>query len=213
MKKRPLTCLVILTLTVYSQSVEAQSSSGLLYDTSTSEASTPATTRERLANAVARQSQAQSEMLTLFNGLVTEPNNISTKETVHAIDQGDRNLKSAKAAFDSILSSLRADLKKIKEDGYFTDEQKTELIGNIDAMAKQCEDASQQAAASIKILSKSYRLMPEWRKGYRTYQNLDGEAKATEHLKAAVDIYMKELTAKPETEKTAEEDAGAALAE
>jgi hypothetical protein len=205
MKKHPITCLAILLLASFSHSLEAQTSSRLLSNESYEDSTTPAkppTTRERLENTGQKHSEIQTEIVALFNRMVTEPQIISSKETVQAIDQGDRELKKSKATFDSILSSLRADLKRIKEDSYFTDEQKSELMKNIDAMAKQCEDSSLQAAASIKVLTKSYKLMPEWRKGYRTYLDLDGEAKATQHLKAAVDEYVKELTAKPEAEES-----------
>lgn len=212
MKKHPLTCLSILLLASFGHSLEAETTSRLLSNTSYEDSFTPAkppTTRERLENTGQRHSEIQAEIVALFNRMVTEPQIISSKETVKAIDQGDRELKKSKATFDSIHSSLRADLKKIKEDSYFTDEQKTELMENIDTMAKQCEDSSLQAAATIKVLTRSYKLMPQWRKGYRTYLDLDGEAKASEHLKAAVDKYVMELTAKPETAESEPEEAPA----
>jgi len=207
MKKHPVTCLAILLLASTNHSLEAQTSSRLLSDASFEEKITPATTRERLENTIQSYSATQAEIVALFNGIVTNPQTISTKETVKAIDRSGRDLRKSKATFDSILSSLRADLKKIKEDSYFTDEQKTELMANIDTMVKQCEDSSLQVASAIKVLTRSYKLMPQWRKGYRTYLNLDGQAKATQHLKAAVDEYIKQLTANPEAEEAPAVDA------
>lgn len=204
MKTYSIACIATLLLTTFSQSLEAQTTSRLLAVTSYEDTATPAkpaTTRERLGNAGQSFSERKGAMVALLNSMITEPQIISSKETVTALEQCDRDLKKSKASFDSILSSLHVDLKKIKEDSYFTDEQKTELIENIDTMAKQCEDASLQAAATIKVLTRSYKLMPEWRKGYRTYLDLDGEAKATQHLKTAVDEYVKELTDKPEAEE------------
>jgi len=215
MKKYSIACSIILLFAslIYSAEAQTQYSTDaqtqyLSSDASDevapkpSRSSKPSTTLERLESTTKKYHEVQAEILVLFNGMAADPQTISSKETVKAIDLGDRALKRAKSSFDSIRSSLRADMKKIKEDSYFTDAQKTELIGSIDTLAKQCEEKSLQAASTIQVLARSYKLMPKWRNVYRTYLDLDGEAKASEHLKVAIDGYVGELTAKPEVEES-----------
>ena len=45
----------------------------------------------------------------------------------------------------------------------------------------------------IKNLAKSYKLFPKWKRVYKSYLNLQGEAEANSKLAAAVDSYLKSL--------------------
>ncbi len=153
--------------------------------------------RMRVESMHTRHANAVTELVGTFESLAADPSLISSKEVVAAIDLGDRSLKNTKAACASILKTLEAKVKSIESEPSFTEDQKAELLAAVESMTTKVAEVSMQCAATIKHLEGSYKAMAKWRTIFKTYLDLDGEAKAKEQLKASVDEFVKGLTAEP----------------
>lgn len=191
MKKHHLTLIAAAMITTSMLPIAAQT----LNDGSSEQ---PPTIQMRVENIRTRQDAAIAELVSVFNRVSTQPELISSKEVVDAIDQGDRALKSTKASCDSILAVLRKEAKTITDEASFSDDQKTELLGAVELLITKSEELSAKSVATAKHLSSSYKEMAKWRKIYKSYLNLDGQAKANERLKASVDEFSKGLSAAPD---------------
>lgn len=191
MKKTHLTLIAaaVFVLTLHPSMAQAQSDG---------DSDTPATTRMRVENIQSRHDKALADLVATFERIAKEPQLISSKEVVDAIDLGDRTLKSTKAGCDAILTSLRAEAKTIKSESSFSDDQKTELLATTENLNAKCEDLAKRTAATIQHLEGAYKAMGKWRKIYKTYLNLDGETKANEQLKTSVQEFVKGLTPAPD---------------
>lgn len=174
-------------------------------------AEAPPTIRVRVENLQVRHDKALAELQALFDRIARDPALISSKESVDAIDEGDRTLKNTKVAIASTIAVLKSEAKTISGESSFTDEQKTELVAAVDAMTTKCNELTARTSVAITHLEGAYKEMAKWRKIHKTYNNLDGEAKALEQLKSSVDAFSKGLTAEPSafesapTENTVEE--------
>jgi len=153
--------------------------------------------RMRVESMETRYANAVSELVGTFERMATDPNLVSSKEVVKAIDLGDRALKNTKAACASILKTLDAKTKSIEAEHSFTEDQKAELLAAVESMTVKVAEVSMQCAATIEHLGGAYKAMGKWRTIHKTYLDLDGEAKAKEQLKASVDEFVKGLTAEP----------------
>ena len=191
MNKQYLTLITSVLLAVTLQPTAAQSNLDGTPET-------PPTTRMRVENAQARFDKTIADITETFDRVAKEPQLISTKEVVDAIDKGDRALKNTRTASGLILTTLRAESKAIAAEAAFSEEQKSELQAAVESLVAKCEDLSSRSDIAIKHLATSYKAMGKWRAIYKTYRNLDGEAKARKQLEASVQDYVKGLTASPD---------------
>lgn len=190
MKKHHLTLIATVMIASTMHPVAAQT----LSDGSSEQ---PTTIQAKVENIRTRQDTAIAELVSVFKRVSTQPELISSKEVVDAIDQGDRALKSTKASCDAIQVTLRSEAKNISGEASFSDDQKAELLAAVEALIAKSTELSARSVATAKHLSGAYAEMKTWRKIYKSYLNLDGQAKANERLKASVDEYTKGLTAEP----------------
>ena len=190
MKKHHLTLIATAMIAATMNPVAAQTQ----YD-GTSEQ--PTTIQTRVENVRIKQDAAIAELVSVFKRVATQPELISSKEVVDAIDQGDRALKTTKAACDAIQVTLRSEAKTISGETSFSEDQKAELLAAVEALNAKSAELSAQSVATAKHLSGAYTEMKKWRKVHKTYLNLDGQTKALERLKASVDEYTKGLTVEP----------------
>ncbi len=190
MKKHHLTLIATIMIAATMHPVAAQT----LNDGSSEQ---PTTIQTKVENVRTRQDAAIAELVSVFNRVSTQPELISSKEVVDAIDQGDRALKSTKAACDAIQVTLRSEAKTITGETSFSEDQKAELLAAVEALITKSTELSARSVATAKHLSGAYTEMKKWRKIYKSYLNLDGQAKANERLKASVQEYTKGLTAEP----------------
>gem|GEM_PF-5781868 len=160
-------------------------------------AEAPPTTKMKVENLQTRHDKVIADLQALFGRIAKDATLISSQEAVDAIDQGDRELKNTKSALATVVASLRSESKTISNETLFSETQKTELVAAIDTMITKCDDLTSRTSIAINHLQGTYKEMPKWRKIYRAYLNLDGEAKALEQLKASVDEFAKGLTAEP----------------
>lgn len=159
----------------------------------------PSTLRMRVENMQNRHKSAVTELTTAFQRMATDPSLISSKETVDAIDLGDRALQNTKATCGSLIKTLQAKAKSIESEPSFSDNQKTELLAAVNAMIANTEEVSAQCAATLEHLGGAYKAMGKWRTIYRTYLDLNGEDKAREQVKVSVAEFIAGLTAKPDS--------------
>jgi hypothetical protein len=157
----------------------------------------PPTTKMRVENLRRRHAEAITELTSAFGRIPNEPQLVSSKEVIDAVDKGDRAMKRTKTACDAILDTLRGESKTIKAETSFRDDQKVELLAAVDTMAAECDQLAAQAVSTMKHLGGAYKAMAKWRKVYKTYLDLDGAPKAGNQLKAAVDDYVQGLTVAP----------------
>jgi hypothetical protein len=190
MKKHHLTLIVTAIITATMLPVAAQTEYG-----GTSEQ--PTTIQARVENVRIRQDSAIAELVSVFSRVSTQPELISSKELVDAIDQGDRALKNTKAACDAILTTLRSEARTISGETSFSEDQKAELLESVEALIAKSEELSARSVATAKHLNGAYNEMKKWRKIHKTYLNLDGQTKALGQLKSSVDEFTKVLTAEP----------------
>lgn len=190
MKKHHLTLIVTAMIAASMHPVAAQTEYG-----ATSEQ--PTTIQTKVENVRIRQDSAIAELVSVFQRVSTQPELISSKEVVDAIDQGDRALKNTKAACDAILSALRSEANAISGETSFSDEQKAELLEAVESLITKSNELSARSVATAKHLNGAYNEMKKWRKIHKTYLNLDGQTKAMERLKVSVDEFTKGLTAEP----------------
>lgn len=190
MKNRHLTLIAISIIAATLSHAPAQTIPGEI-------AEAPPTTRKKVENIQVRHDRAIADLQALFGRISKDATLISSHEAIDAIDQADRELKNTKSAIATVVASLRSESKTISNEVSFSDEQKTELVAAIDAMIAKCDELTSRTTIAINHLQGTYKEMPKWRKVYRAYLNLDGEAKALEQLKNSVDEFAKGLTAEP----------------
>ena len=157
----------------------------------------PQTTKMRVESLKARQTDSLSALKAAFNRIAGDPTIITAKDTFTAIDRADRDMSRSKSASASILSALRTELTAIKTDSAYADDEKAELEAAAKAMAEECINISKEADVVTRNLAKSYKALPQWKKIYKSYLNLQGEIQAKSKLKAAVERYVKTLAESP----------------
>ena len=155
----------------------------------------PPTTKEKVERLQAQYSAAVTELVAELNKVPATPSLISSDELISAIDKADKELNRLTAASIAIRSTLKDFSKSIDTGTTFTDEEKTDLQASAESMAKSCAAVSNNARSGIEHLKSVYKAMPEWRKVYRTYLNIQGKEKATEKLKSMVEGFVKPLQA------------------
>lgn len=157
----------------------------------------PKSSAEKLQSLQKSHDEAFAKLTATLNRIPTEPDFLGAKELFEFIDQSDREMNKLRSACASLMSSLRSEAKIIKESSSFTDEQKTELLESADAIAKDCSELSAKLGHAIQRLASSYKIVPRWKTIYRSYRNLQGEAKATEQVKSQIEAYLKSFTEEP----------------
>lgn len=153
----------------------------------------PKTTRMRVADLKTRHQQARTELSTALGRISTDPTQVTSAETFAAIDQADRDMRRSIEASDLIRAAIRAETTAIKSDSAFSDEQKAELETAAKTMADECSAVRAEAGVVMKNLAKAYKLFPKWKRVYKSYLNLQGEAEANAKLAAALETYLKSL--------------------
>jgi len=201
-----LTCSAILCVLAPS-SLYAQGKTDTSFEYSAMEKSEPPkTTAEKLQNLQTSQDKVFSDLSAMLNKLPGEPDLLGSKDLFASIDQSDREMKKNRSACSSLMSSLRAEAKTIKDSSSFNEEQKQELLSSAKTLADNCTVLSKNVDHSIQRLATAYKVIPRWKTIHHSYRNLQGEAKASEQVKAQVDAYLKSFT--PEPEAKAETDNG-----
>ena len=195
--KSTLTSACFAALLVLGNPAYAQTSTLANSLTDPSAEAPPPTTKMRVENLKARQTESLATLTTALNRISSDPALVSAKETFTAIDKADRDMVRSKSASDSILAALRSELAAIKTDSAFADDQKAELETAANAMADECLTVRKEADVVINNLGKSYKALAQAKKVFKSYLNLQGERQAKEKLKAAVEEYVKTLAEAP----------------
>jgi hypothetical protein len=164
----------------------------------------PPTSKTRVENLKARHTEALVTLTAALNRITGDPALVTAKETFSAIDKADRDMDHCKSDSNSILASLRSAVAAIRADSAYTDDQKTELETAAIALADECVTVRHEAEAVIRNLAKAYKVLPQAKKVYRSYLNLQGEGQARAKLKIAVGEYVKSLTQSPAEAQPAE---------
>lgn len=197
MKKHHLTLIVAAILAATLSHAPAQTLPGEI-------AEAPPTTKMKVESLQARHDKIITDLQTLFGRIAKDATLISSKETVEAIEQGDRELKNTRSALATVVASLRTESKAITAEPSFSDDQKTELLAAVEAMITKCDELTARTTVAINHLQGAYKVMPKWRKIHRTYRNLDGEANAAKQLETSVTEFVKGLTAVPAEKESTE---------
>jgi hypothetical protein len=132
---------------------------------------------------------------------------LGAKELFESIDQADREMKRIRTGCTNLMSSLRAEVKAIRDGSAFTDDQKQELLNAADAIAKDCTELSAKVNIAVQQLASSYTIVPRWRSIHRSYRNLQGDAKASEQVKVQIDAYLNSFTQSAESKTEAQDNA------
>lgn len=164
----------------------------------------PKTTSEKLQGLQKSYEDAFASLSSILNKLPEEPEQLGSKGLFDQVDQSDREFKRIRSACSAVMSTLRSDAKTIKASSYFTEEQKQELTASAESLAKECADLSTMLDVAVQRLASAYSVLPRWKTIYRSYHNLQGEAKAAEQIKAQIEAYLHSFNAEQEVTSQSE---------
>ncbi len=189
----------------WTTSLNAQSSYTGSLDYSSDTA--PKTTIEKLEHLKKRHREAFDELSSLLRRLPSEDSLLGSKELFSQIDKTDREMKSVKQACTSLVSSLRASERNIKEEKSYTENQANDLLESVNALGLACNDLYVITDLAVQRLSKAYAVVAHWKSIHKNTLNLQGAGKATGKVKVLVDEYLNSFTPEEKPEPEANGDA------
>lgn len=158
----------------------------------------PKTAAEKLKDLQSHHKNAFDRLTAGLNRLPVESEFLGSKELFNMVDESTREMKRIRSRCATLMSSLRAEAKKIKSSSSFSEEQKQELLESAETLANDCEALSKALDLAVTRLGTAYTIFPKWNQIHKSYRNLKGEAKASEVIKSNVEEYLSSFT--PEAE-------------